>query len=92
MSASVNLPRRSFLGWTAAIAGCALLTRPAVGYGFTSYPGLLMIPPSGGFVTQHDRLWQGTFIVEPRWVGQTFFPYDPRMPADEDIEAAIAAD
>ncbi len=26
----VTLPRRSFLGWTAAIAGCALLTRPAL--------------------------------------------------------------
>lgn len=32
MSASANptLPRRSFLGWTAALAGCALLTRPAL--------------------------------------------------------------
>ena len=25
-----TLPRRSFLGWTAALAGCALLTRPAL--------------------------------------------------------------
>lgn len=37
-----TLPRRSFLGWTAAIAGCALLTRPAL-----AVPDLLIVPPKG---------------------------------------------
>jgi hypothetical protein len=92
MSASADLPRRSFLGWTAAL-GAALLTRPAVAYGFTSYYSdsapLFIIPPSEGIIKPHGHGWQFTFIGEPRWASQVFFPYDPRMPADEDIEAAI---
>ena len=54
-----TLPRRSFLGWTAALAGCALLTRPAlavppVALDWTSESEMLPTWPLSPFVIITD--------------------------------------